>query len=123
MKRCIRAAFVLILGLTLATAAWAQWSSDPMKNLALADKVGSDQVQPKVKPLPTGGWYVSWFAPPVGYSVYLQRLSPGGVERFRHDGLKVAALITGWMLTPRAMPCSPSLILVKGRTSRLRRPR
>jgi hypothetical protein len=28
----------------------------------------------------------------VGYSVYLQRLSPGGVEQFRHDGLKVAGL-------------------------------
>ena len=92
MKSCIRHGFALTLGLLLATSAWAQWSSDPAKNLALADKVGSDQVQPKVKPLPDHGWYVSWFAPPVGYSVYLQRLSPSGVEQFRHDGLKVAAL-------------------------------
>jgi hypothetical protein len=92
MKHRIRHAFALMLALALVTSAWAQWSSDPMKNLALADKVGSDQVQPKVRPLPNGGWYVSWFAPPVGYSVYLQRLSPGGVEQFRHDGLKVAAL-------------------------------
>jgi hypothetical protein len=92
MKNCIRYAFALTLGLILANSAWAQWSSDPAKNLALADKVGSDQVQPKVKPLRDGGWYVSWFAPPVGYSVYLQRLSPSGVEQFRHDGLKVAAL-------------------------------
>jgi hypothetical protein len=92
MKHRTRYAFALTLGLILATSSWAQWSSDPSKNLALADKVGSDQVQPKVKPLPSGGWYVSWFAPPVGYSVYLQRLSPGGVEKFRHDGLKVAAL-------------------------------
>jgi hypothetical protein len=92
MKRVIRYALVLMFSLLLGLNAWAQWSSDPSKNLALADKVGSDQVQPKVKPLPTGGWYVSWFAPPVGYSVYLQRLSPSGVEKFRHDGLKVAAL-------------------------------
>jgi len=92
MKNCIRYAFVFTLGLTLAANAWAQWSSDPSKNLALADKVGSDQVQPKVKPLPDGGWYVSWFAPPVGYSVYLQRLSPSGVQQFRTNGLKVAAL-------------------------------
>ena len=92
MKHCIRYAFVLILGLTLAASARAQWSSDPSKNLALADKIGADQVQPKVRHLPNGEWYVSWFAPPVGYSVYLQRLSPGGVEKFRHDGLKVAAL-------------------------------
>lgn len=92
MKHRVRYAFAFALGLSLATSAWAQWSSDPSKNLALADKVGSDQVQPKVKPLPDHGWYVSWFAPPVGYSVYLQRLSPAGVEQFRHDGLKVAAL-------------------------------
>jgi hypothetical protein len=93
MKNCIRYALALPLCLILGTSAWAQWSSDPSKNLALADKVGSDQVQPKVKPLPSGGWYVSWFAPPVGYSVYLQRLNSSGVEQFRHDGLKVAALI------------------------------
>jgi hypothetical protein len=92
MKQVIRYGFLLMLSLLLGSNAWAQWSSDPANNLALADKVGSDQVQPKVKPLPNGGWYVSWFAPPVGYSVYLQRLSPGGVEQFRHDGLKVAAL-------------------------------
>src|SRR5580700_3180079 len=92
MKHRIRYALVLMFSLLLGLNAWAQWSSDPSKNLALADKVGSDQVQPKVKPLPTGGWYVSWFAPPVGYSVYLQRLSLSGVEKFRHDGLKVAAL-------------------------------
>jgi hypothetical protein len=92
MKNCIRYALAFAFGLILATSAWAQWSSDPAKNLALADKVGSDQVQPKVKPLPDGGWWVSWFAPPVGYSVYLQRLLPNGVEQFRHDGLKVAAL-------------------------------
>jgi hypothetical protein len=92
MKRCIRYAAVLTFNLILAGTAWAQWSSDPSKNLALADKVGSDQVQPKVKPLANGGWYVSWFAPPVGYSVYLQRLSASGVQQFRHDGLKVAAL-------------------------------
>jgi hypothetical protein len=69
MKCRIRCAFALTLAFMLVANAWAQWSSDPSKNLALADKVGSDQVQPKVRPLPTGGWYVSWFAPPVGYSV------------------------------------------------------
>jgi hypothetical protein len=88
-----------MLSLILASSAWAQWSSDPSKNLPLSDKSdGADQVQPKVKPLPDHGWYVSWFnadpksPPPRGYSVYLQRLSPGGVERFRHDGVEVAHL-------------------------------
>ena len=80
-------------------AAWGQFSSDPAVNLALADKKkGNDQVQPKLKPLPTSGWYVSWFdsdptsPPPVGYDVRLQRLSPAGVEQNPHNGLLVADL-------------------------------
>lgn len=88
-------AFILIL----VSSAWAQWSADPSKNLALADKGnGNDQVQPKVRPLSNNGWYVSWFdadpnsPPPVGYDVYLQRLNPGGVEQFRHDGINIADL-------------------------------
>jgi hypothetical protein len=99
MKHVIRYVSVLMLSLLLGSSAWAQWSSDPSKNLALADNNdGADQVQPKVKPLPDHGWYVSWFdadpnsPPPVGYSVYLQRLGPGGVERFKHDGIEVAHL-------------------------------
>ena len=99
MKHGIRYVFVLMLTLVLGANAWAQWSSDPAKNLALADNNnGSDQVQPKVKPLPHGGWYVSWFdadpqsPPPVGYDVFLQRLNSKGVEQFKHGGLKVADL-------------------------------
>ena len=95
----VRYAIVLAFGLILVSAAWAQWSTDPAKNLALADKGnGNDQVQPKVRPLSNNGWYVSWFdadpnsPPPVGYDVYLQRLNPGGVEQFRHDGIKIADL-------------------------------
>ena len=99
MKHAIRCAFVLALALILGSNAWAQWSSDPSKNLALANKSdGADQVQPKVKPLPDHGWYVSWFdadpktPPPVGYSVYLQRLNAGGLQMFKHDGIEVAHL-------------------------------
>ena len=99
MKHGIRYGFVLMLSIILGSSAWAQWSSDPSKNLALADNSdGADQVQPKVKPLPNHGWYVSWFdadpnsPPPIGYSVYLQRLSPGGVEKFPHGGIEVAHL-------------------------------
>ena len=99
MKHGFRYGFLVVLGLTLASSAWAQWSSDPSQNLALADKSdGADQVQPKVRPLPKGNWYVSWFdadpksKPPLGYSVYLQRLSANGVEQFRHHGVRVAHL-------------------------------
>jgi len=89
----------ILLSVSAAPTAWAQWSADPSANLPLADKVdGNDQVQPKVKPLPGGGWYVSWFdadptsPPPVGYDVYLQRLDPDGVEQLPHDGVQVAHL-------------------------------
>jgi hypothetical protein len=94
-----RFAVTLVLSLTLASAARAQWSSDPARNLPLVNKGnGNDQVQPKVLPLSNNGWYVSWFdadpnsPPPIGYDVYLQRLSPGGVEKFRHEGIRVADL-------------------------------
>ena len=97
--KSLRNLSILALILTLAATAWARWSSDPSKNLALADKGnGNDQVQPKVRPLPNNGWYVSWFdanpnsPPPVGYDVYLQRLNPNGVQQFRHDGIKIADL-------------------------------
>lgn len=67
-------------------------------NLAVADKLNNDQVQPKVKPLPNNQWYVTWFdadpnsPPPVGYDVFLQRLDKNGVEQFPHDGNMVADL-------------------------------
>lgn len=99
MKHGIRYAFVLMLSFMLGSNAWAQWSSDPSVNLALANKSdGADQVQPKVKPLPDHGWYVSWFdadpksPPPVGYSVFLQRLGPAGYQMFKHGGIEVAHL-------------------------------
>ena len=90
-------AFVLCL--TITPSVWAQWSSDPFKNLPLADNPnGSDQVQPKVRPLPNNQWYVSWFdadpstPKPVGYDVFLQRLDATGVEQFPHGGKMVADL-------------------------------
>src|SRR5271170_7557884 len=88
----------VLVCLTVAQAAWAQWSPDPSTNLPLADKLNNDQVQPKVRPLPNNQWYVSWFdadpnsPPPVGYSVFLQRLDGAGVEQFPHDGNMVADL-------------------------------
>jgi hypothetical protein len=99
MKTAFLRAAALVLFLTLGSAAWGQWSSDPSQNLSLADKGnGNDQVQPKIKPLPGNGWYVSWFdsdpttPPPIGYDVYVQRLTSAGVEKFAHNGLLVADL-------------------------------
>jgi hypothetical protein len=99
MKTSLARIVTLVLSLLFVSSAWGQWSSDPSKNLPLADKGnGNDQVQPKLKPLPGDGWYVSWFdsdptsPPPIGYDVYFQRLNPAGVEQLPHDGLLVADL-------------------------------
>jgi len=89
---------MLMLTLTLATGAWAQWSSNPAQNLDLSNIPGADQVQPKLLPLPNNDWYVIWFnnnpndPPPQGYDVYYQLLSANGVEQFQHDGVQVAKL-------------------------------
>jgi hypothetical protein len=98
MTSAVRSILLSVLTLTFASAAWAQWSSDPSQNLALSNISGADQVQPKVLPLPDNSWYVSWFnnnpndPPPNGYDVYYQLLSPTGVEQFPHDGIQVAKL-------------------------------
>ena len=88
----------LLVCLCLASAALGQWSPDPSQNLALADKPGNDQVQPKLRPLPGNGWWVSWFdsdpttPPPVGYDPTVQRLNSAGVEQLAHNGVRVADL-------------------------------
>ena len=92
-----RSGSVFVFALIVASSASGQWSPDPWVNLSLGDGPG-DQVQPKVRPLPSGDWYVSWFSnnpndpPPSGYDVYVQRLDPGGVEQFPHNGILVADL-------------------------------
>ena len=60
MKSGLALVAVLIMSFT-AVQAVAQWSSDPSLNLPLANRKNNDQVQPKVKPLPNGQWYVTWF--------------------------------------------------------------
>jgi hypothetical protein len=89
----------VLICFALVQPGWSQWSSDPSQNLPLANNNdGADQVQPKVKPLPNGQWYVSWFdadpndQPPIGYDVYLQRLDVNGYEQLPHGGILVADL-------------------------------
>src|ERR1700688_3106074 len=94
-----RYAATVVMTLILTVTSWAQWSSDPSLNLALADNNnGSDQVQPKVVWQGNAGGYVSWFdanpasSKPVGYDVFYQRLNQRGYEKFRHGGIMVADL-------------------------------
>jgi hypothetical protein len=86
-----------LLSLIVPSFALAQWSSDPMVNLGVAVKP-SDQVQPKIRPAPGGGCYISWFDndpngnPPFGYDVFLQKLDASGVAQFAEGGIQLADL-------------------------------
>ena len=68
-----------------------------MVNLGVAIKP-SDQVQPKIRPTPDGGCYISWFDndpsgnPPFGYDVFLQRLDANGVPKWAAGGIRFADL-------------------------------
>jgi hypothetical protein len=99
MRHRFQLFIVLAAGLLFSSAAHAQWSSDPMMNLAVATKrMGNDQVQPKVRPLANGNWWVSWFdsnpsaPPPIGYNVFIQAFSANGDPLFQQNGLLVAKL-------------------------------
>jgi hypothetical protein len=97
MKKLALASFVACLIFSWNPSLRAQWTSDPMVNLPIAVKP-SDQVQPKIRPTPDGGSYISWFdndpngRPPFGYDVYLQRLSEKGYVRWHDKGLRLADL-------------------------------
>jgi len=97
MKRTTLILSLAILAFFPLRQAFAQWSSDPMANLGLAVKPG-DQVQPKIRPTPDGGCYISWFDndptghPPFGYDVDMQRLDANGVPQWASGGIRFADL-------------------------------
>lgn len=75
-----------------ASAATAQWPSDPAVNLPVATRSG-EQVQPKIVPAPGGGAYVSWFDNETGgYDPRLQRLDAAGVPQWGDNGVLLADL-------------------------------
>ena len=83
-----------VLALIAAPAA-AQYSSDPLSNLAVAGQ-GHEEAQPKLVPTADGGCYVSWFAsdpagtPAFGYDVRLQRLDRAGNPEWGPNGVLIA---------------------------------
>jgi hypothetical protein len=84
--RLVPTAFAAVL---CASAASAQWSSNPATNLSLADR-GGDQVQPKLAPTGDGGAYLSWFdGIGTGYDTRLQKVTANGIELFPHNGVLV----------------------------------
>ncbi len=102
-KRLFVSISIFILGLCAASAALADWPSDPAVNLPVAVKA-DEQVQPKVVPGPGGGWYVSWFDndptgnPAYGYDVFLQLLDASAAPMWGADGLRIADRGLGWTM-------------------------
>jgi hypothetical protein len=96
-KHLSSAPMKLILAVSLGALAllpcpvFSQWSSNPMVNLGVAVKPG-DQVQPKIRPMPRGGCYISWFDGNSGYDVYMQRLDAAGVAQWVTGGILFADL-------------------------------
>ena len=97
MKNTLLSVSFALLFLIRSSGALAQWSSDPMVNLGVAVKP-DEQVQPKIRPTPDGGCYISWFDndpsgnPPFGYDVFLQRLDANGVAQWAAGGIRFADL-------------------------------
>ncbi|MEC9372221.1 MAG: hypothetical protein VYC34_00180 [Planctomycetota bacterium] len=85
----------------VASSASAQWSSDPMVNLAIADRMG-DQALPIVAPTSDGGCWIGWWDNAAGnYAMYVQRLDAAGNEQFAHNGILVSdnpqnSALFGW---------------------------
>jgi len=94
---------VLLMICAAATAAWAQWSSDPAANLAIADREDEQAVE-KIAVTSDGGAYVGWYDHASGnYDVYLQKLDPLGFEVWEHNGILVSGnpqdtWVTDWHL-------------------------
>jgi hypothetical protein len=76
--------------LILARISFAQWSTDPFQNLAIADTTGEQSI-PKMAKTSDGGCFISWFDNRSGnYSVYLQRLNALGEAQFPSNGLLIS---------------------------------
>lgn len=89
---CLRLCSVALLVLFCASPARPQWTSDPTRNTAIAVQP-ADQVVPKIKALPDGGCYVSWYdTASGGYDLYLQRLDANGVAQWAAGGIRIGAL-------------------------------
>jgi hypothetical protein len=83
-------ATVLLLMLAAATAAQAQWPSDPAENLAIADRP-DEQAVPHIVATSDGGAYVGWYDHCSGnYDVYLTKLDPLGFEEWGDNGLLIS---------------------------------
>lgn len=82
--------------LLLVAPANAQFSSDPASPAILAGGP-ADQVQAKVVPIPSGGFYMSWYDSSAGYDPWVQRYDADGNPMW--PGAGVRALDTSFSST------------------------
>jgi hypothetical protein len=91
--RCTPFAFAsFVLVAAASTAAFGQWSADPMVNTAI-DTDALDQDLCKVAPTADGGCWIAWFSSvpmPLNYEVRLQRLNADGVAQLGPRGILVS---------------------------------
>lgn len=89
MSTVIRAARGVILAALATVPAVASWSNDANVNTPLVTKP-NDQVQPKIRPTPDGGFWLSWLDNAAGgYDTYVQRVSRTGDLLFPAAGVIV----------------------------------
>lgn len=100
---CPRALVALAILPFLSAGARAQWSSDPLANLAVCAQPG-DQAVPEIAAVGDGRTWVGWFDNRSGsYALYVQLLDRDGVPQLPADGLLVSAnpqstALVGWDL-------------------------
>lgn len=86
----LRPLLILLLAIAAPAVALAAWPSDPLVNLAIADRA-SEQVTPIPAVTSDGGCYIGWFDLASGnYDVYLQRLDASGNELWPHNGVLIS---------------------------------
>ena len=87
----------------LCAGARAQWSSDPLANLAVCAQPG-DQALPRIAAVGDGRTWIGWFDDRGGsYAVYVQLFDRDGVPQLAADGMLVSAnpqssSLVGWDL-------------------------
>jgi hypothetical protein len=79
----------LVAALVSTHAAPAQFTADPAQPAILAS-AASEQVQPKVVAIPSGGFYMSWYDNRAGgYDPWVQRFDANGVGVWPDGGVQV----------------------------------
>ena len=87
---CGPRAVVMSTAFVCCSIARAQWTSDPSANTVVCNE-SNDQVQAKIREIPGGGSFVSWFDNRTGgYDVYLQKLNTDGVSQWAANGILIA---------------------------------